>query len=513
MKLQRASLNATQILFLALVIVHLLPIWLFPYFPTQDGPSHVYNAQVLAEYSNPKYEFERYYQINWRPFPNWLSHALLAILLKLFPALIAEKLFLSFYVILFPLAILYFVNAVQPGRSLIALVVFPFIYNYLFLMGFYNFAVSVPLFFLALGYWWKNREQMTRDKIIRLNVLIVLIYFAHLISYVFILFSIGLMAILHFQKRMYKTLLTGCYLLPAGLLLIVYLPTSDLMAGGCPKLSLERTGELLRQFLSMRILVSYSETQAKIAALIVVLLGYLFIQTLWTYRPVADTRFSKRLTSQDSFFVLFVVLFGLYLILPNSVGPGGWVNDRLAILASMVLLGWFRVADRVWWRRGFAIAIAMISLINIAYISYTLKILNAELREFNSQTDHIERNKIVLPLFFEPNGKSLRVGIFVNAANYYCFDNGGINLGNYEVQFDYFPINFKPDFQTPTDEKEWVQTIHWRSEQIDLCAYAEHVDYLLLWGEPTEKVGPAIEACYQLMVTDGRLKLFSGNRQ
>ena len=56
-----------------LIVVYLLPIWLFPYFPTQDGVSHVYNSQILTEYGNPEYQFGDYYEINWYPFPNWLS--------------------------------------------------------------------------------------------------------------------------------------------------------------------------------------------------------------------------------------------------------------------------------------------------------------------------------------------------------------------------------------------------------------------------------------------------------
>lgn len=125
------------------------------------------------------------------------------------------------------------------------------------------------------------------------------------------------------------------------------------------------------------------------------------------------------------------------------------------------------------------------------------------MREFNAFVDKVEKNSVILPLQFEPNGESLRVGIFVNAVNYYCLDNGCINLGNYEVQFDYFPIRFKPDFETPVDEKEWVQTVHWRSEEIDLCDYSDNVDYLLLWGTPDEeKVAVEIEACYTLIETE-----------
>ena len=93
-----------------LIVVYLLPIWLFDYFPTQDGVSHVYNSQIITEYSNQTYQFRDYYDINWFPFPNWLSHISLTLLMFIFPSLTAEKVFLSLYIILFPLAIRYFLN-------------------------------------------------------------------------------------------------------------------------------------------------------------------------------------------------------------------------------------------------------------------------------------------------------------------------------------------------------------------------------------------------------------------
>ena len=84
-----------------------------------------------------------------------------------------------------------------------------------------------------------------------------------------------------------------------------------------------------------------------------------------------------------------------------------------------------------------------------------------------------------------------------------------VNLGNYEVQFDYFPIRFKPDFETPTDEKEWVQTVHWRAEKIDLCDYADNVDFLLLWGTTeNKKILKELQACYELIESESDLKLY-----
>ena len=145
-----------------------------------------------------------------------------------FPPLIAEKIFLSLYVILFPLAMHYFLNAVQPeqnasgrrvlqARPSLVILSFTFIYNYLLLMGFYNFAVSVPLFFLTLGYWYRHRDTINVKRAALLNLLIVITYFAHLISYAFILFSIALLSLLHFRRDFPQIFRTGLSILPAAL--------------------------------------------------------------------------------------------------------------------------------------------------------------------------------------------------------------------------------------------------------------------------------------------------------
>ena len=41
-------------LVLALLILHLAPIWIFTHLSTQDGSSYVYNAYVLKEFINTK---------------------------------------------------------------------------------------------------------------------------------------------------------------------------------------------------------------------------------------------------------------------------------------------------------------------------------------------------------------------------------------------------------------------------------------------------------------------------
>ncbi|RKU25992.1 hypothetical protein C6497_14505 [Candidatus Poribacteria bacterium] len=493
-----------------LIFLYLLPIWLFSYFPTQDGISHVYNSHIITDYNNPDFEFSDYYDIHWFPFPNWLSHISLTLLMYIFSPLFAEKVFLSLYVVLFPVSIHYFLNVVRPNQDSLVILSFTFIYNYLLLMGFYNFAVSVPLFFLTLGFWWKYKDNLDTRRIVCINLLIIITYFSHLISYAFVLFSIAFLTVIHYRRDLKKIVLTGCSVLPGALLLLVYLPSSDLLSGRLPEIGFGRIGGLLQNLIGMKVLVAYNQNQSWIAYCVFTLILFLTIYTLWKSRM----KLLKENTGQTLFLVLFCVLFCLYLILPNNVGPGGWVNDRLLILSMLLVLACFRLSENPRWRRVFTGVVTLLAVVNIIYIGILCKRLNTELDEFNAFVEKVEDNSVILPLQFDSGGESLKVGIFVNGANYYCLDNGCINLGNYEVQFDYFPVHFKPTFETPTNEKEWVQTVHWRSEQIDLCDYADNVDYLLLWGDPdSDKVSKEIEACYSLIEAKGRLKLYKGRRE
>ena len=68
-----------KLLIASLIILHILPIWIFRYFPSQDGPAHVYNAYILNSMPSTESILLRdYYQVNLALFPNWISHLVLA---------------------------------------------------------------------------------------------------------------------------------------------------------------------------------------------------------------------------------------------------------------------------------------------------------------------------------------------------------------------------------------------------------------------------------------------------
>jgi hypothetical protein len=46
-------------MFVPVTALYLAPMWLFKYFPSQDGPSHLDNAFMLAHYHDPQNVFSR----------------------------------------------------------------------------------------------------------------------------------------------------------------------------------------------------------------------------------------------------------------------------------------------------------------------------------------------------------------------------------------------------------------------------------------------------------------------
>lgn len=94
-----------KVLFALLVCLYIAPLWAFRYVPTADGPSHLANAVIIKDYHDPgATTLREYYVISGRPSPNLMYHLSLVGLMYVFPPLIAEKVLLSLYVVLFAAA-------------------------------------------------------------------------------------------------------------------------------------------------------------------------------------------------------------------------------------------------------------------------------------------------------------------------------------------------------------------------------------------------------------------------
>ncbi len=380
-------------------------------------------------------------------------------------------------------------------------------YNFLLMKGFFSYALGIPLYFIILGYWWRHKEHLGWQEIVFCNLLMALLFLSHLAPYLLAGFSLALLALVYFRRRIRPILLTGACILPSGLLLISYLLTSPSIGGNLTNFQFSGLSGLLQQLISLGFLVSFNPTQQILAQLTAVILGALLVLTLWKdVRHPADGQ--ARIFSQRFYFLLLAcALLVVYFLVPGAVGPGTFLNERVGLLAVLVLVAFFREGHHPVWR-WLAIALGVVLLANLAWLGYTFRSLNKALSAFVAAVPQIEPNKVLLPILTGRNGLSLKVGVFEHADVYYTLDNGGIDLMNYETEYDYFPVKFKPAFQPPLPGPYWVESILGHPNRVDLCAYASHIDYLLVWDNKGAFHPEDLGRCYDLLYAKDVLKLF-----
>ncbi|MBP9153002.1 MAG: hypothetical protein KBF73_12015, partial [Flavobacteriales bacterium] len=117
--------------FLLVIVVNLIPVLSVDYFPTVDGPAHLYNSKLISEiWRYGQSPIHQYLEFNQTATSNWSGHLLLSGLLLFFSAFWVEKAILLFYLIGFPLGIRYLLRASGVKSSLLIYLIFPFTYSF-----------------------------------------------------------------------------------------------------------------------------------------------------------------------------------------------------------------------------------------------------------------------------------------------------------------------------------------------------------------------------------------------
>src|SRR5262245_35176127 len=180
----RLSLSLKGKLFILAIILHVAPIWMFAYFATQDGPSHLHNSAVMLDaLTGGAPVFQQYYQVQPNLGGNVVSQVLLMGLQSVAPSWVADKVILSLYVVLLALGFWYATGSVRSDPGWLAFLIFPFIYNAWIHMGLYNFCMGMALFLFVMGYFLRHRGHFGGRKTAYLTLLFLLLYSAHITAF------------------------------------------------------------------------------------------------------------------------------------------------------------------------------------------------------------------------------------------------------------------------------------------------------------------------------------------
>jgi hypothetical protein len=485
-----------------LTLVYVLPVWLFTYFPSQDGPCHLYNAFILNHYNDPSYTFNQFYQIRSALIPNWTSHALLALFMQFVSPLTAEKLLLTGYIFLMAAALLYLTTTLDKDAKPLACLGFPYIYNGLFVMGFYNFNLGIGLMLMSIGYWWRNVRNNGYRTILILGILMLLLYLTHPLALSLAMFSLFMITVLNLADHSItpRRALLGLipFIIPT-LLLLCHMEGGAWQWGDWP------FNRLWSFFWENGALVYHSPHQMIPARLLTWTFVALVLYSLMkehVFRKDGGNRF--RLHRKDFFLFLSLAFLIFYFIFPDRMSGGAVIKGRLSYLPFLIIIPW------IGWnmpKMARNLVGAMLMVLSVAYLgqaSVYHKRLSNELEVYMSGVDVIEPGSVMLPLCFDAVGSGHLIGAFQHPVGYYGCLSGGIDLGNYEAGTGHFPTIFRENYERPH-----IAAIEKDPGAFDFAHWVHEIDYVITWALPEPgETASRLHRLYEPVKQNGKLKIF-----
>jgi putative flippase GtrA len=505
---------APRVLFTLLLALHVLPLWLVPYVPTQDGPLHVENVLALLQHAGSPL-LQRWYVPNLGAQPNWLTQVMLIGLLRGMGPLAAEKVILTGYTLLFPLAF----RAVMPRGTRgwwAALLAFPFVHAFPFHMGFWNFCYGFALAFLTTGFFLRTRGRMGPVRFAVLAALGVLLYVAHLVALAGAGIAMGAVlawrAGLSFRRARgnpgrRRQILHGY----GGRALALLAATGPGVVLALTWIAAHRDHVAMRiPFLELAAklgvgyaLVSIDRRELFLSSALMLAMFVAFVHLL-----LARPGRGPRLRPHDGWLVAAGVFVLLYFAVPDVVAAGAHVSDRFAWFALVAAAAWIGAgsAPQASHRR-IAVAFAVIAIAALGVRFQKQRELSDLVAEFVSAKAVIEDGRVLLPLALSPHGPrddaGLRLGYrvkpFLHATGWIVAERGGVDLKNSQANTDQCPVRFPAERNPFTTIAGSLGRMEGTPPCVDLGAAARApTDYVLVWGATREELrtpcGGALEA-------------------
>lgn len=438
------------VLYTLLVLLYLVPVWAFTYFPTQDGPAHLANALILKHYRDPETSYSRFLETHAEPVPNWTCHALLVALLHVFPPLVAEKVLVSLYILSFAWAFRYFLGAFGPGAQFLAPAGLIFLFARCLLMGFYNYCLSMTLYWSVLGFLVRRRQGLSDTNMATLCMAFLLTYFTHLVGYLLMAFS-GAFILLFFPRRLPNLLRWGLALFPSLWLASGYFTRthffqgdSDAGSAGHPLLAALQDFDWQHCWTELasvnrQIFEPYEPEMVPLGLLVFLCFASLVVVSFGTPQSNdAEAAPSARLPVA----LLALAIATGYVVCPNSLGPhGGLLKSRLAVLPFMLWLGCLQQPTHGRGALIFKALLLFVLITNWLLVLHYFRKGNEELREFNAAVGKIGDHRTMF-VVYSPT-RSRLVDPLDHAGDYYCLGAGMVNLDNHQATTAHFPLRFR----------------------------------------------------------------------
>ncbi len=480
--------------FFILVLINALPIFIFQYYPNLDGPTHLYNANLLKEIIvNRNEHIQQFFELNHELIPNWTSHAILFFLKLFFTPAISNKILLLIIGIGLPLSIYSFITRISPENKLLTVFSLPFVYTYLFGLGFYNYCLSVILLFITLNYWINNKNNRLYIKISVMFLLVTLTYFSHIYLYVSLIIAVfcytayRLISHLIFNEPDYKKYIIDLFLIMAISLPTLVLLYKFLIVRGIPSINTRFTfHELLNQIVNVRPLIIHNyidkiKYTRIIFYLVLVLLAY---STFKFLIEIKHTQIKQLIKSVRTYlFLITLVFIGIFFVYNNPKNDGGYIPVRIGIIMFLFLFCWLSSLNYPGFLKVLSFITILIINFILLHIEYKSIISEDKLaKKFVEASSLIEENSTILPI------REYNHMVDLHFPHLMAVNKAVVVLENYEASSKYFPIVWNLAELPKISLGDTIISSN--------CSYTEFkggsdnesiIDYAIVWGRLTDQ--------------------------
>lgn len=475
--------------FVGLLILECYPIWTLQHFPSQDGPSHLYNAIVIGQWTHQPL-YREYYDVHWTPAGNLLFQLILVGLVNVVPVALAEKIVLTGYMILFPLAFLALLEVVSPAARAFSLFAFIFAPSVFFQLGFWNFIFSIPLALLALRYYLRGRGRPTRLWLVLLAFWGLAVYEVHMGSWIVYAVAVGIFTAVdvtellrhrterpsNTTRKLTQAVLPLLTLVPPLLLTLRFM-LGEQFRSVAAQSDPERLTDRIKPLAALQFLRTASEADTRFAATFALLVCILVVRAVWL--RIGHGPNPRR---SEIWLIVAAACGLLSLLAPTSVS-GVFLRNRLALYGWMFLVVW--LATQTWQPSLLRFTAACACL--LAALPFVWRIpaywdWEQRISEFASVAPNIVPGATVLSIPMEDPAH--RVDALLHAVDLFA-PKPFIDLRNYEAATTYFPTEFRPE-KSPFDSLGSLVELQKAAPAFHLDRY-EHqahapISYLLFYG-------------------------------
>lgn len=427
------------LVFLFFVILNIIPVIANSYFPTVDGPAHLYNANLLKHlWTYNDHKVASFFDVNSNINSNWFIHIYYLISGTIFSASVSDKILLTAFIFAFSYGFrLLLAKANDYTTSLFSsYLIFPFIYSFTLCIGFFNFTIGIAFIFLITYYWFKIRASLLRKQTLLFCLLLLIIFYTHVLDFLVVMLLISFYELIEAVKSRSKQKLFFLFLAsaPSLILLVVFILNNK----STEAFRFIEREELNKWLLHLSPIVIYNYDDEKLFSLIV----FLAISSLFSISVIKFLKrgFKKENISAFHIAVAFCILFllALYYTMPDNMFSGGFLSMRISyFLLLFVILFCSLVVKNIKVIVLPVVFCLIANVLMVRYHYYKTKHLSNEAKDYERIASFMEEGSILLPLNYSDNW------LHNNFSSYAGTEKLIFILDNYEAEKPHFPLRWK----------------------------------------------------------------------